>query len=100
MIESKNILISFIIGLTINLISAYLFFYLKTISISLLIFILIGSVLFIFIVIIQLNNYEIENRLFNQEKDQKRLTEKLKIHEQLIDMKSEIKELQKEVNKK
>jgi SNF family Na+-dependent transporter len=38
---------------------------------------------------------EINDELDNQEKEQKRICEKLKIHEQLIDMKAEIKELQK-----
>lgn len=38
---------------------------------------------------------EINDELDNQEKEQKRICEKLKIYEQLIDMKAEIKELQK-----
>lgn len=37
---------------------------------------------------------KIEDRLDSQEREERRLNEKLKIYEQLIDMKAEIKELQ------
>jgi len=40
-------------------------------------------------------NNEIKEDLENQKTEQTKLGEKLKIHEQLIDMKAEIKELQK-----
>lgn len=98
-IETRGILISFIIGFIINLVSVYLL-YLKTISLNLFIFVLMGSIFIIIIVITQLSSYEIENRLAYQEKNQRKLDEKLKIHEQLIDMKADIKELQREVFRK
>ncbi len=41
-----------------------------------------------------MNNYDIESRMSNQEQNQKRVEERLKIHEQLITIKAEIKELQ------
>ncbi len=43
---------------------------------------------------------EIKDKTDLQEIEQRRLNEKLKIHEQLIDVKVEIKELQKKVFKK
>lgn len=98
-INSRDIAIPSIIAFTINAISAYLFA-LHTINISTLIFIVIGSIVVILIIGIQLKTRGSSERLNNLELEQQKLVEKLKIHEQLIDMKAEIKELQKKVFKK
>lgn len=92
-ISSKDIS-SFILGLLANIISAYLFS-LKIINLATLAFIIIGSIVIFIIIGIQLKTGEIREELENQKSEQKRLSEKLKIHEQLIEMKAEIKELQK-----
>jgi len=63
---------------------------------------LVGLIAFLILGIgwaIGIKNKEIEERLNKQETEQKRLMEKLKIYEQLINMKADIKELQKEVFK-
>jgi len=52
------------------------------------------------VVIVYMKLREINKELDNQKSGQQKLGEKLKIHEQLIDIKAEIKELQKEVFKK
>ena len=97
-IDSRTILIPLIIGLIANLLSSYLF-YLNIINLNLLIFIIVASVFVVIIIITQTGSYEVERRLNAQEQEQKRQNEKLKIHEQLIDMKAEIKGLQKRFEK-
>jgi len=96
--NTKTISISLVIGLMANLASSYLF-YLRVFSLDLIVFIIITSVFIMVIIISQSRNYGIEQRLSIQEQEQKRLIEKFKIHEQLIDMKAEIKELQKRFKK-
>ena len=98
-ITSKDIGIPLILGLIVNILSAYLFS-LKLISFNSLLLITITSLIVIIIAGIQLKISEIKDEIINQQTEQKRLDEKLKIHEQLINMKSEIKELQKKVFKR
>lgn len=98
-ITSKDIGIPFIVGLMVNLLSAYLFS-LDLIDSTALIFIIVASLVVIIIIGFQLKINEIGEEQENQKTEQKRLGEKLKIHEQLIDIKSDIKELQKRVFKK
>ena len=57
-----------------------------------LIFIIIGSILVILIISIQIKADNSIDRLDHLELEQQKLREKLKIHEQLIDMKAEINE--------
>lgn len=85
----------FVLGLIANFISAYLFA-LNLISLMTLIFIVSGFVVVLIIVGIQSINNEFEEF----RKEQKRLIEKLKIHEQLVDIKSDIKFLMRKNGKK
>ncbi|OGJ16675.1 hypothetical protein A3K73_00625 [Candidatus Pacearchaeota archaeon RBG_13_36_9] len=102
-ISSKDIIL-ISIGLVISFIFAFIFsikqFDLNNITSVYLI--LIIALLLIGITVWALHKRidEIKDELDNQATEQKRLGEKLKIHEQLIDMKAEIKELQKKVFKK
>jgi glucan phosphoethanolaminetransferase (alkaline phosphatase superfamily) len=61
---------------------------------------LIIPVIIAIVVIFYMKLNEINKELDNQKSEQQKLVEKLKIHEQLIDMKAEVKELQKKVFKK
>ena len=94
MISARNTFISLILGLLANIISGYLF-YLGVINFNLLLFFIVGSIFVVVIIITQTNNYEIEGRLANQEREQRNLGDKLKIYELLIDMKAGIKELKR-----
>jgi len=98
-INSKDITIPAIIGLIVNLVSGYLFT-IQKINITMLAFIIIGSLLVILIISIQIKTNDLIDKISSLESGQQKLKEKLKIHEQLIDMKAEIKELQKEVFKR
>ncbi|MAH07029.1 hypothetical protein CMI38_02135 [Candidatus Pacearchaeota archaeon] len=96
MITARNAVIPLVMGLLANIISGYLF-YLNIINFNLFLYLIIGSIFVIVILITQANNYEIETRLTSQEKLQGLFMEKLKIHEQLIDIKVELRELKREV---
>jgi len=96
---SKDIFVPVIIGLIVNLFSAYLLS-LGKINLSILLLVLIGSIVVIIILSIQLKTNKIKSELNAQKIEQQKLNEKLKIHEQLINIKAEIKELQKKVFKK
>ncbi len=63
-------------------------------------FILIIAISISIIIVVYMKINEINQELDNQKIEQNRLAEKLKIHEQLINIKAEIKTLQKEVFKK
>ena len=80
----RDAFVSIIIGIICNLISAYLF-YIGILDINKLIFISIGVINFIIFSII----LDVKRDLEEQKIDQKRLIEKLKIYEQLIDIKSD-----------
>lgn len=62
--------------------------------------IILGLAIIFTIIIFYKRIKETENEVEKQEKELKRLDEKLKIYEQLINVKVEIKELQKRVFKK
>jgi len=95
----KSIIIPSIIGIITSLVSGYLF-YLKLINLNFILTILIIFILLIITFTTQLNNYEIEKKLITQEKEQNKLMERLKIYEELIEIKSDIKQLQTKVFKK
>ena len=90
--ESKDIII-LVIGIIGSLIATILFNYTTGLNQINIIFTLIGLIT-IFILIVAYFLYrrikESEERLDVQETEQKRLGEKLKIHEQLIDIKKDI----------
>lgn len=92
-INPKDISI-LIIGLIINLVVAYLY-YIQLMNTTILVIIVVGSIVFAMIMGFQLKMNDNTKKLENFESEQKRLTEKLKIHEQLIEIKSDIKELKK-----
>jgi hypothetical protein len=96
MITLRSAVMSLVIGLFASLISGYLF-YLEIINLNLMLYLVFGSIFIVVILITQANSYEIEIRLTNSERVEKLLIEKLKIYEQLIEVKVELKELQKEV---
>ena len=96
MIILRSAVMSLVIGLFASLISGYLF-YLEIINLNLMLYLVFGSIFIVVILITQANSYEIEIRLTNSERVEKLLIEKLKIYEQLIEVKVELKELQKEV---
>lgn len=81
-IESKNIIISFIIGLIVNIISFYLFT-LKVIDIFTFIFIVIGFILLILIIGIQIRYSELKEELEQIKTKHEELNRNLKIHERL-----------------
>ncbi|MFA7708104.1 MAG: hypothetical protein WCX73_04080 [Candidatus Pacearchaeota archaeon] len=89
-----DILISSVIGLIVNLFSVYLLT-LGKININSLIVILTGSIVLIIIIGFQSKINEVIEGVENQRIEQIKLKEKLKIYEQLIGMKGDIKELQK-----
>jgi len=97
-INSTEIAIPSIIAFVINIISAYLFA-LHTIDINLMMFIIIGSIIVIIIIGIQSKNKNISEKLEKLELSNKKLEEKLKIHEQLVDIKADIKNLQMKTKK-
>ncbi len=74
-------------------------FYFGIVNLYLIVLVVIASIFVITIIITQSGNYDLEQRLTVQEQEQKKLIEKLKIYEQLIGMKVEIKELQKRFKK-
>lgn len=103
-INSKELII-IIIGLVISIIITLFSTFADKInlfSFGTIYFILIIALLIILALIwaFHRENNEIKEELEKQELEQKKLVEKLKIHEQLIDMKAEVKELQKQVFKK
>ncbi len=92
--SSQNIIITSVIGLMINLFSAYLFS-LGLIDFNSIIFILAGFVIFIVITGFQSKINKIEINLEEQKLEFKKLNEELKNQEHLIDVKADIKELQR-----
>ncbi len=92
--KSNSIIISSIIGFIINLLSAYLFS-LGLINLTAIIVIIIGFIIFIIITGFQSKVNEFETKLSNQDLELKKISERLKINEQLINIKSDIKELQR-----
>jgi len=100
--ESKDAVI-ILIGLVGSILLGFIFklekFDLnKFTPIDLIIILTIAVISIIFIVYLKMG--EINKELDNQKIEQQKLSEKLKIHEQLIGMKAEINELQKKVFKK
>ena len=97
-VKSKDIII-IIVGLIISAILAFmsssLYFdfnnFITVYIILILTLVIIGGIIWA----INVNLNEIKQDLKEQKIEQKRLGEKLKIYEQLINMKAEIKELQK-----
>ncbi len=98
LINSREILIPVTIGIMVNLVSGYLFT-LQKINLIWLMFIVIGSALIILIISIQIKTDNSMDKIDSLESKQQKLEEKLKIHEQLINIKSDIKELQKSILK-
>lgn len=98
-VKSEEILVYSLIGLIINILSAYLFS-LNRINITQMIFILGGSLIFIIILGVQYRTNEIIDELDNQKTQIKKLDEKLKIYKQLIDVKADIKFLKENYDKK
>jgi hypothetical protein len=98
LINSREILIPVTMGIMINLVSGYLFT-LQKINLTWLMFIVIGSALIILIISIQIKTDNSMDKIDSLESKQQKLEEKLKIHEQLINIKSDIKELQKGIFK-
>ena len=82
MVESQNIVVSFVIGLIVNIISFYLFT-LKIINISTLAFIIIGFIIVILIISLQEKYTDLKEDLEKMKINQKRLSENLKISERL-----------------
>ncbi len=83
MIEDyRNIIISFIIGLLIDIISFYLFT-IKTINLQTLISIIAGSILLVMILAIQTKYNEVKEEIKNIKADYKQLNESLKMNDRL-----------------
>ncbi|MBS3075535.1 hypothetical protein J4429_03670 [Candidatus Pacearchaeota archaeon] len=100
-IESKDILIT-IIGLILTALLS-ISINLEKIGLKQFLsnnFILIIAISVSIIIVVYMKINEINQELDNQKIEQNRLSEKLKIHEHLINIKAEIKTLQKEVFKK
>lgn len=96
MVTSREIGIPFVIGLITNIAATY-FFTIQKINLTSLIFILIGSLVVIIIMSFQLKLNETKEEIEKIEIEQKKIGEKLKIHEQLIDIKAEIKEIKRRI---
>jgi len=79
-----------------TILSAYLFS-IEKIDIITLFFILIGSLIILIIIGFKLKTDEIKEELDNKKMEQIKLNEKLKIYEQLIDMKVEDKNMKKRI---
>ncbi len=103
--KSNSVIISSIVGFIINILSAYLFS-LGLIDLTAIIVIIIGFIIFIIITGFQskVNEFEtklskkdleLKKKLSDQDLELKKINERLKINEQLIDIKSDIKELQR-----
>ena len=92
--EFRNITLQFIIGFVINLLSVYLFS-LGLINLTSIIIISIGFIIFVIITGFQSKINGFESKLSNQDSEIKKLNERLKIQDQLIDNRADIKELQR-----
>ena len=95
-VETRDIVIPVIIGLMVNLVTAYLFS-LGWINQGVLLLIIAGSLLFVVILGIQLRTNKIEKEQRKYRMEQEKLNERLKIYDELINMKSDIKELQRRI---
>jgi len=92
------ILIGGIIAIFAAILSPYLLrFNISNITGMYIILVVLILVILVIIWAINKKTNEIKDELENQKLEQQKLNEKLKIYEQLIDMKAEIKELQNEV---
>lgn len=96
--EPKNITISFLIDLMVSIGSTYLFS-LKLITLTNFITIIVGGVIVIIITGFQSKIKRIEVILVEQKLKIKELSEELKNQEQLIDIKADVKELQRYLKK-
>ncbi|PIN77891.1 hypothetical protein COV15_01195 [Candidatus Woesearchaeota archaeon CG10_big_fil_rev_8_21_14_0_10_34_12] len=95
----KDIIIQFIIGLVVTLFSTYLFS-LQRIDFTMLIVIIIGTIIFSMVILIQLKINELSERLDEQKKGVLDLDKRFKNIEDLNNIRLDIKELQKSVFKK
>ncbi len=99
-LDTKNI-VNIIIGIIVAISISILFTYELYTFQSLYIFLILTLILLLAIIwAANANTNEIKDELEIQKLEQKRLSEKLKIHEKLIDIKSDIKNLQKMVHGK
>ena len=83
-LNSKDMLL-FYLGIVINLVSAYLF-YEGLMNLFMLVIVIIGSLIIIILTGFQLKISEFSERLEKSEFELKKMKEKLKIHEQLINL--------------